>query len=411
MAGVPPWTIRPLAAAVALLLTCGVLAVVVHDDDTDDGLTTAASSTTTTGPSSSSSTTTDGSPSKAPSDPERDRAVAELIAFVERARGLEFKAPVEVDFLAPDEFRERLLGDMKPTAQDRREVEEVAGALRALGLLEPGIDLIEAFEDLLGAGVVGFYSYDTKSLAVRGEDLGPYTRSVVVHELTHALDDQHFGLERPALDEDSEASGAFEALVEGDAMRVEEEYVDTLSPREKAAYDEAEEDAAGEADFEDLPEVVVNSTIFPYAFGPDFVEEVLDDGGERAVDAAFGEPPTTTEQILVPPAYFDGDEAKPVAEPKAEAKKRYSDVIGAWFLYLVLAEELDGEQAVAASRGWGGDRFVTWVDGDRTCLAANFVMDTAADTAELRDALAEWAEAAEDAQVAGDDPVTLRSCA
>jgi len=81
--------------------------------------------------------------------------------------------------------------------------------------------VVQEERTLLTAGVVGFYDPETKQLVVRGTDTTPFTRRVLAHELTHALDDQHFDLNRQQLDKaDDETGFGFSALVEGNARRV-----------------------------------------------------------------------------------------------------------------------------------------------------------------------------------------------
>ncbi|HEX2118207.1 MAG TPA: hypothetical protein VHF91_03420, partial [Acidimicrobiales bacterium] len=111
--------------------------------------------------------------------------VAELQAFVESARGLPFKEPVDVAVVDDAEFR-RLLSGGEAVDLQRPDDEVSIGVLRALGLLAAGQDLGPAGEidpDL----VAGFYDTETKELVVRGTRLTPFVRQVLVHELTHAL--------------------------------------------------------------------------------------------------------------------------------------------------------------------------------------------------------------------------------
>src|SRR3712207_9092098 len=70
--------------------------------------------------------------------------------------------------------------------------------MRALGLVDGPFDasVLDAGAE---EGVLGFYDSQRRRLYVRGDAATPAVRRVLVHQLTHALDDQHFGLERPPL--------------------------------------------------------------------------------------------------------------------------------------------------------------------------------------------------------------------
>ena len=104
----------------------------------------------------------------------------------------------------------------------------------------------------------------------------------LVHELTHALDDQVFGLERPELEERTdEADFGFSALVEGNASRVDAAYVESLSPDEQVEYFRQAAEAAGGVDFDAFPPVLLLEEQFVYGNGLEFVQALVDDGRQR----------------------------------------------------------------------------------------------------------------------------------
>ncbi|MDQ3756874.1 MAG: hypothetical protein M3394_03390, partial [Actinomycetota bacterium] len=311
-----------LWTAVSTLLVAGVVASVVSDDGR--GLVVAGtSSTTTTSP-------------PPPLTQERiDQVVAELQQFVAKARGLEFKQPVKVTLLDDAAFRARLHEDEEI---DRAELEKTAKTLRALKLLEEDVDLEEAITSLLGDAVLGFYDPEKDDLVVRGAALTADVRSTLAHELAHALQDQWFELDRDDLDDrEDEAGTAFDGVVEGDAVRIEDEYVRTLSAREQA-----EADGGPSPDFSDVPPVLLQSIAFPYVYGPRFVRELAKEGGNARVDEAFRHPPETSEQIIHPRAYLQGDGLTIVPEPPADGPVFDKGVVGEFGLYLILNPVLKG---------------------------------------------------------------------
>ncbi|HEX2039130.1 MAG TPA: DUF6782 family putative metallopeptidase [Acidimicrobiales bacterium] len=377
-----------LWAAVAVLLVGGVIASVVSDEG--PALTTTTTTTTTA----------------APLTPERiDAVVAELQEFVARARGLQFKQPVKATLLDDAAFRARLQEDEET---DREELEKTTKTLRALKLLEEDVDLEKAIESLLGDAVLGFYDPEKDELVVRGAALTPNVRSTLVHELTHALQDQHFELDRDDLDDrDDEAGTAFDGLVEGDAVRIERDYVGTLSRREAREA----EDAGPAPDFSDVPPVLLQSIAFPYVYGPRFVEELVEAGGNARVDEAFRRPPETSEQILHPAAYLQGDGLAVVAEPAAGGEVFDRGVVGEFGLYLILEAALDQQDLQRAIIGWDGDRYVSWEAGGRLCFRATVRMESERDARELRDGLRAWANEVGGVTVAFDtNPVEFTSC-
>ena len=150
-----------------------------------------------------------------------DTKIAPFAEIVEDERGLEFDHPIYVDFLTVKEFQKQVSSDEEDlTAEDRKEIEQSTGMMRAVGLLEGKVDLFESSNKLAKVGTLGYYSYEDERIRIRGEKLTPAVQSTLVHELTHALQDQHFdlGARFKALEDDEgAASSSFRAVVEGDA--------------------------------------------------------------------------------------------------------------------------------------------------------------------------------------------------
>ena len=349
---------------------------------------------------------------------ELQAAVDEISAVVEAERGLAFTEPVEVELAGEGEFQRRLLDDFDEGVDDLRDAEVL---LKAFGLVEADVDLVEAMRTLLGVGVVGFYDPETDELVVRGTALTPYVRTTIAHELTHALDDQRFDLDRPEYDDaDDEIDFGFGALVEGNARRVEDAYRAGLSDEEQLDAAAEELSLGGGLDLSDVPLVLVDLISAPYGLGHDFVVQLIDDGGQEALDAAFDAPPRTSEQVIDPATYEAGEGAIEVPVPAVAGQVVDEGVAGQFLIQVVLADGLDADRARAAAAGWGGDSVVAWRDGQRPCATLAAVGDDPDETAELRGAFEDWAAGGgptgsgtgPDVTVAtdGDGPVTVQAC-
>jgi hypothetical protein len=313
--------------------------------------------------------------------------LAELEAFVESARGLRFRHPVDVAVLDAGAFRRALSGG-EPLEEFDADVE--TGVLRALGLIGAGDDLGDVGE-VDADSVAGFYDTDTKELVVRGTRLTPFVRQVLVHELTHALDDQHFDLD-PDL-RDDEAALAFDALVEGDATVVEARYVASLSEAERRQAKAEEEATFGGGTAPDGPSIFLDLGEFPYVDGPELVTAILAAGGQARLDEAFRSPPSTTAEVLHPERFLAGRGRAGVPRVPAGGRVVEEGVLGEFVLRLILAESNPGAQAVRAAAGWAGDRYVAWDSGSRTCVRSTVVLDSDGDAGELVAALRRWAGA------------------
>ncbi len=336
----------------------------------------------------------------------------ELEAFVEQTRGLQFKRPPKVALVADDQFEKLLQGgpDVGPSAEDQQ---SSLGVLRALGLIDGDVNL-DAVAQQQVSDVVGFYDDQTKELYVRGVEATPYVKETLVHELTHALDDEHFGLNHPELDDPakSDAQSAYQALAEGDATYVQNSWHNSRSPEEQDAIDAADSAGGGGAAAESEPDVFTKVFAFPYIVGPRFVSALRDAGGQARLDDAFVHPPTTTEQVMAPDRFLAGEGARPVPAPPAGGKVIDEGSLGQLGLLLVAdAAVTSNEVAARAAAGWGGDSYRAWRDGSRTCIRVNIQMDTPADTTSLVKVLQAWAAKHPGATVSGTDPIEIANCA
>jgi len=312
-------------------------------------------------------------------------AIPRIEAFVQAERGLRFKHKVKVTLLSSKQFVAKLRATQGK--DDAADAEKTRSTLAALGLIPASTDLAKAFHTALDAGVIGFYDNKSKQLYVRGTKASPGVQAVLSHELTHALTDQWFGLDRPAIDKDTqEKSLGFTTLLEGDAERTRMAFEAKLSPADRTAA-EKEESSGGTPK---VPQIVLELISLPYAVGPTFVNAVVAHGGIKALNAAYRSPPVSSEQVLDANAYFDRDVPKHVAVPKADGTPLDRSDLGQVGLFLMLAKRIGQSDAAAASRGWGGDEYVSWKDGSRYCLRDSIVMDDADANARLHTALAQW---------------------
>lgn len=323
-----------------------------------------------------------------------DERVVEYRDFVEQRRGLPFLEPVVVEFIADDDeylaaFRET--NDV--SEEDIAEARDGADVLAVLGLVGDDYDPKEAADQIVGEGTAGFYDPASQRLFVKGEEITPYVAGTVVHEMTHALQDQHFDLEEGL--EDDDAGIAYRGLVEGDAVSVELDYVEGLSVEERQEYTDEEVAVGAQAgvDLESLPESVLLSQSAPYTFGLLMREALRFDDETNGVDNAFANPPTLDVELIDPGLLLDTSTLVDVEVLEAPDNSDTLDdgEFGVLALTMMIGDRVGAEEAVDAALAWRGDSYVAYRAGDEVCVEAVFVGADGTGTAEIAQSLVAWA--------------------
>ena len=215
------------------------------------------------------------------------------------------------------------------------------------------------------------------------------------------MQDQHFNLIKLQRASDrNHSSDALKALVEGDAVRVQQLYAAQLPAAERAEYQQSQisgsDGALADLRAQGVPDSL--SVLFqtPYTLGPLMLDVVQAVNGKKAIDALFGDPPAADSAFLTPSTLVDGAKLAKVATPTLADDERAQgkpDVFGPFALYLMLASRSDPVVALAVVDGWGGDAMVTFERGDATCIHATFAGHTSEAAVAIDAALQQWAAA------------------
>jgi hypothetical protein len=329
-----------------------------------------------------------------------DTRVLPIAKQVEELRGLKFERPVPVVFLSDAAFEKKVRIDKgKLSESDKAEVARSEAQMRAVGLLPDGVNLIDAVSSLQASGALAYYDPKTKRVTARGTELDAATKVTLAHELTHALQDQHFDLQKlRRTAKRKHASATLTALIEGDAVRVQQLYAAKLPSDERDAAASSSssgaDDALREAQAAGVPDSLVVLFQSPYALGPLMLELVQAANGDRAIDGLFRSPPTADSAYLTPDTLVDGSTVAKVSPPALQAGEIADgkpDVFGAFALYLILAARSDPVAALAVADGWDGDAMVTFTRDDTTCVRASFAGRSREASTAIFDALRDWA--------------------
>lgn len=396
---------RAVAIAVAVLVIAGAGLLALAFADGRIGLGPDPSAADSPGPSATASPPS-VAPSPSPSaepiasggagDEEVLAEIAEIEAQVIEIRGLEAADIGPPDLITRAELPAellRLFDEQYPPEERERDNR----TLRAFGLLGPDEDVAELQLQLLGDQVLGFYdTVAERMVVVTDAGLDPAAKLTYAHEYTHALQDAAFAPEHFTAEglDDDDRQLAMTTLTEGDATVAMLAWaIKHLTQEERLEIGTGTElpDTTG------IPSWMVNQLQYPYSTGHLWVGSLATDPRNpdfTAVDAAYDDPPVSTEQVQhldkwesreapIPVDAPDlvailGDEWQVIDEsPVGEAS------IGIYLEHFGIGWQI----AMEAAKGWGGDRAaVAYGPDDAFALAWRISWDTPEDATEFADA-------------------------
>ncbi|MBI3744783.1 MAG: hypothetical protein HY261_10940 [Chloroflexi bacterium] len=329
-------------------------------------------------------------------------------------RGLQQSKATARRFVNRDELLQRMKVDLDKDSSDLAIAQQV---LQLLGLMQPSDDLKALQLSLLGQQVAGFYEPDTGNLYVVGnsDTFDLVDEVTYAHEFTHGLQQGTFDIDalQKAVKDNSEASAALTALIEGDAVVSQTLYAQKHVDIAKL-NSQLTQRLKGQ-DLSKIPQVLQQSLNFPYTEGLQFVFGLYQEGGYNRVNQAFKNPPTTTEQIIHPDKYRAGEGMLPVTMPDlvsalgAGWREVKPDIIGELTIRQTLEQYLSRADAAKAAAGWGGDRlsYLNGPNGERL-LVDDLRWDTINDAVEFFSAYRTWL-ATQRAQITVDTPTRLEA--
>ncbi|MDH3270264.1 MAG: hypothetical protein OEN56_02965 [Gemmatimonadota bacterium] len=323
------------------------------------------------------------------SDAELGAIAARLLPDLAARAGMELRAPVRIERRSRAELIDYLvfkLDQELPVGEATARVEAYA----LFGLMPEDVDLRGLLLELYSEQVAGFYEPDSTALFVLDDQQPEDLEALLLHELVHAVQDQHVDL-KALTDPDigNDRAAAAMAAIEGQATLVMLEYATEQMTGASVDLGQVPDFGAQirpvleamNSQFPALaraPRVIRESLLFPYVEGAGFVQRLWVDGNRSG---PFGDAlPTSTEQVMRPRA----DPPVQVALQVHGGRVVLDDELGRLELG-VLAEDVLGVRgpggAVGAggpAEGWDGDRYALIEDasGSRALVAA-FVWENA----------------------------------
>jgi len=312
-----------------------------------------------------------------------------------RLRKIPFKHEVKRDVTKREQLKAMLVKEFEED-QTPEEFRANEMAMKALGLVPRSLDLKSLLVQVYSEEIAAFYDPKTKTMHLI-EELEAKTKAkptllerlfgktggfdkdenktVIAHELTHALADQHYDLDKLQKDakHDDDRALALSALIEGEAtLAMMGAGMDDWDGSKIVKMPAGDLDRGlsmispfismigGGKTLRSAPPIVSESMVFPYFRGMVFCAALVNDGGWKSVDEAYKSPPVSTEQIIHPEKYRSKLDLPMCIDlgalkPGAPWKELGRNVLGELQTSIML-----GRAGPKAAAGWDGDRYAVF---------------------------------------------------
>jgi hypothetical protein len=299
-------------------------------------------------------------------------AADEVLQQMSEITGLKLRAPLKKSLRSREQIRAYVIDEMN---EDKNPAERYAGqrSAEAFGLLPKGFNLDSFMVELLTEQIAGLYDPKAHEFYVADWIPAADQKMVMAHELTHALQDQHFQIEdwAKAARPNDDAELARESVLEGSAMAAMVDYLLQGTGRSLQDLPDINPsmligDMESTPMLKKAPPFLKDALIFPYLDGLNFSAAVMRPDGWSALSGIFAKPPVSTQQILHPALYKSGKIPPKVMVPSmdkdvgADWTKLEDNIMGEFGWKEVLKQFLGEEKATPPSSSWNGDRYVVY---------------------------------------------------
>jgi hypothetical protein len=306
------------------------------------------------------------------------KATDEVLGQMSEILHLPPKGELKKSIRTREEIRQYVLKDFE---QEKEKEGRLADELlsKKLGLIPEDLDWEPFLLDLLTEQIAGLYDPKTREFYIADWIEPGDQREVMAHELTHALQDEHFSIEKwaDAAKPNDDAEFARHAVLEGSAFAamMDWQYRDRgLSVRELPDLEKLMDPdlmTGGKKDskFDQAPQFIRDVLLFPYLSGAVFTQKLLQEyDGWTGFNRVFEHPPASTQQILHPDLYLRGLTPVTVELPALPAGaagrwKKLEASVGGEFLLLEWLKEFCGPaRAKELAAAWTGDRYAIYAE-------------------------------------------------
>jgi hypothetical protein len=330
-------------------------------------------------------------------DPAYPDRIGPIIQRLTQVRQLKLISGVPVLFASREGIKNQVEVHLTDDLGERN-IDDVSLAYGKLGLLPWGVSFKSSLLNYYASRTSGFYDSRKKRIVLLGQEdraipiLEETDEKVIVHELTHALQDQHFSLGarlRPLGNGD--AALALRAVAEGDAVLTEHAYSFGRLDEGLGAYaSQFLQSGKNASVLSDVPAVVREKVLFQYAAGVRFISRFLGKHGWVPINLIYEYPPLSTEQVLHVEKYFESPDPPTRINLRGLSnlfpqgwREIENDTLGELMIQCLFKGFLGAKAATAVANGWDGDRFVAYQRGKEVAFLWVTVWDSSSDAQEF----------------------------
>ncbi len=301
-----------------------------------------------------------------------DRADA-IFQQLSQITGLPIKAPLQKKIIDRAQMKEFLTTTLH-RENSPHDIHVQEATLKAFGVVSNDFDLSKFLVTLYTEQAAGVYDLYTKTMYIASWVEPDMQETVLAHELTHALEDQNFDLERflHGARENDDATSARQALSEGHATAAMMQHMLGPVPLAEAEavaplMDQALHQMQDYPVYTSAPFFFRYQALFPYSQGAGFVQAGLKRGGWQELVRVFRDPPSTTRAIFDPAAYFNHERQDRVELPHPAALSSAKDLsflaendMGELGYYALFGQLISEEEAKKVAPGWRADHYLVY---------------------------------------------------
>ncbi|HEV2349402.1 MAG TPA: hypothetical protein VG028_06090 [Terriglobia bacterium] len=304
-----------------------------------------------------------------------------------KATGLPIKGPLRKAVLGRPAIQKYLIENLHADyTPEELHVQEAT--MKAFGLVPEDFNLEKFLLAFYTEQVAGFYDPRTKTMNMADWIPAEMQSMVLAHELTHALQDQNFDLDKflHAARENDDVTNARQAVAEGYAMAAMMQHamgVDLGTAREIAPMmaELADQQMGAFPTFSKAPFFFRLQALFPYLQGMSFMQKGLAHGGWKELNTLFTNPPASTKELFEPDYYFEHKPLPQVSLPRPAALASVhglqwlgENTMGELGYYGLIAQLTSEDEAKPVAMSWMADRYLVYEYSGKTQGEPNYAV-------------------------------------